>query len=234
MRRRGPAWLGPEHTFPPAETAGAGGLLAIGGDLAPGRLLAAYRHGIFPWPWSEAEPMLWWCPDPRSVLYPAGMRVTRSLEQRIRSRRFDVKLDTAFGETVEGCAATRRKDSGAETWITDGMRDAYVRLFELGHAHSAEAWREGKLAGGLYGVALGGVFFGESMFHRETDASKVALVLLVRQLARWGFRLVDCQLETPHLKSLGARTVPRKRFLAELAAAIDLPNRPGPWRFDPA
>jgi len=234
MRRRGPVWLGPEHEFPPAESAGPGGILAIGGDLAPGRLLAAYRKGIFPWPWDEAEPMLWWCPDPRFVLYPDELRVSRTLGQRTRSARFDVRLDTAFAEVVEGCAATPRRDSGTETWITTAMKEAYVRLHELGHAHSAEAWRGGKLAGGLYGVALGQVFFGESMFHRETDASKVAFVRLVRQLASWGFRLVDCQLETPHLRSFGARALPRRRFLAELREALAQPSRPGPWTFDPA
>jgi leucyl/phenylalanyl-tRNA--protein transferase len=232
MRRRGPVWLGPEHEFPPAESAGPHGLLAVGGDLAPGRLLAAYRHGIFPWPWEDAQPMLWWCPDPRCVLYPDALRVTKSLEQRLRSGRFDVRLDTAFVETVEGCVATPRRGSGTETWITEEMKDAYARLHELGHAHSAEAWREGKLVGGLYGVALGGVFFGESMFHRETDASKIAFVRLVRQLATWGFRLVDCQLETPHLESLGAKAVPRRRFLAELGEALALPDPSGPWRFD--
>jgi leucyl/phenylalanyl-tRNA--protein transferase len=234
MRRRGPVWLGSRIEFPLPESAGPGGLLAVGGDLSPERLLAAYRRGIFPWPWAETGPMLWWCPDPRFVLYPDGLRVSRSLEQRIRSRRFNVRLDTAFAEVVEGCAATPRRDSGAETWITAEMRDAYVRLHALGHAHSAEAWRDGRLVGGLYGVALGGVFFGESMFHKETDASKVAFACLVRQLARWGFRLVDCQLETPHLASLGARAVPRKRFLAELAGLLALPNRRGPWRFDPS
>jgi len=150
---------------------------------------------------------------------------------RTRSARFDVRLDTAFAEVVEGCAATPRRDSGTETWITTAMKEAYVRLHELGHAHSAEAWRGGKLAGGLYGVALGQVFFGESMFHRETDASKVAFV---RQLASWGFRLVDCQLETPHLRSFGARALPRRRFLAELREALAQPSRPGPWTFDPA
>jgi len=234
MRRRGPVWLGPRMDFPPVECAGPGGLLAVGGDLSPERLLAAYRRGIFPWPWSEAEPMLWWCPDPRFVLHPADLRVSRSLEQRIRSGRFEVRLDTAFEEVVDGCASTPRRDSGTETWITADMREAYIRLHALGHAHSAEAWRKGKLVGGLYGVALGAAFFGESMFHTETDASKVAFVRLVRQLATWGFRLVDCQLETPHLSRLGARGVPRKRFLAELANSLALPNREGRWRFDPA
>jgi len=233
VRRRGPVWLGPRIGFPPAESAGPEGLLAVGGDLSPERLLAAYRQGIFPWPWSRSEPMLWWCPDPRFVLYPDELRVSRSLEQRVRSLRFDVRLDTAFSDTVEGCAATPRRDSGTETWITPEMKDAYVRLHRLGHAHSAEAWRDGRLVGGLYGVGLGKVFFGESMFHRETDASKVVLVRLVRQLAAWGFRLVDCQLETPHLASLGARAVPRRRFLEELAEHTALPNREGPWRLDP-
>jgi leucyl/phenylalanyl-tRNA--protein transferase len=178
--------------------------------------------------------MLWWCPESRCVLYPDDLRVTRSLEQRIRSKRFDVRLDTAFQETIDACATTPRRSSGTDTWITPEIADAYVRLHAMGHAHSAEAWRDGRLVGGLYGVALGSVFFGESMFHRETDASKVAFVRLVRQLAAWGFRFVDCQLETAHLRSLGARVMPRKRFLRELAESVALPNRAGPWRFDPA
>jgi leucyl/phenylalanyl-tRNA--protein transferase len=178
--------------------------------------------------------MLWWCPDPRFVLYPPELHVSRSLAHRVRSRRFEVRLDTAFAQVVDGCATTPRAGTGTETWISPEMKAAYVRLHELGHAHSAECWRDGELRGGLYGVALGTVFFGESMFHRETDASKVALVRLVRQLRDWGFRLVDCQLETDHLKSLGARAIPRRRFLAELEEALKAPSRPGPWRFDEA
>jgi len=232
VRWRGPVWLGDDTEFPPVEHAGPGGLLAIGGDLAPERLLAGYRRGIFPWPWYEDEPMLWWCPDPRFVLYPADLRVSKSLAQRIRSGRFEVRLDTAFAAVVDGCATTPRPVSGTGTWITPEMKDAYVRLHELGHAHSAESWLDGELVGGLYGVAIGGVFFGESMFHLRADASKVAFVALVRQLEQWGFPLVDCQLETPHLASLGARAIPRPRFLAELEQALALPNRPGPWRLE--
>jgi len=232
VRWRGPVWLGKKIEFPPPETAGPGGLLAIGGDLAPERLLEGYRHGIFPWPWYENEPMLWWSPDPRSVLYPADLHVSRSLAQRIRSGRFEIRLDTAFADVVDGCAGTARPVSGTETWITPEMKAAYVRLHELGHSHSAESWLDGELVGGLYGVALGGVFFGESMFHRKPDASKVAFVALVRQLERWGFPLIDCQLDTPHLASLGARAIPRRRFLAELREALELPNHGVPWRFD--
>jgi len=233
MRRwRGPVWLDDESLdFPPPERAGEGGLLAIGGDLRPERLLAAYRHGVFPWPWYEHQPMLWWCPDPRFVLYPTELRVSRSLAQRLRSDRFDVRLDTAFAAVVESCATTPRRE-GPGTWITPAMHDAYVRLHELGYAHSVESWRDGELCGGLYGVALGGVFFGESMFHRAADASKVAFVTLVRQLHTWGFRLIDCQLETAHLASLGARAVPRALFLSQLESALALPSRPGPWRFE--
>jgi leucyl/phenylalanyl-tRNA--protein transferase len=225
--RRGPVWLGPGIDFPPPERAGPGGLLAIGGDLSPERLLAAYRQGIFPWPSSEDEPMLWWCPDPRFVLYPGGLRVSRSLEQRIRSGRFEVRLDTGFAEVIDACASTPRPDDG--TWITPEIREGYLRLHELGHAHSAESRRDGKLVGGLYGVALGGAFFGESMFHRESDASKVAFVHLVRQLASWGFRLIDCQLETEHIGRFGAHPIPRERFLRELEEALKLPGRAGPW-----
>ena len=230
---KGPFWLGGKLEFPPVALAGDGGLLAIGGDLSPERVLLAYRCGIFPWPWYEGQPMLWWCPDPRFVLCPAGIHVSRSLAQRLRSGRFDVTLDTAFADVVAGCAETERPDEGG-TWITREMREAYERLHRLGHAHSVESWRDGKLVGGLYGIAIGGVFFGESMFFREADASKVAFVTLVRQLDAWGFRLVDCQMETGHLSRFGATTVSRSAFLQRLEEFLRLPNRPGPWRFDSA
>jgi leucyl/phenylalanyl-tRNA--protein transferase len=205
------------------------GLIAVGGDLSPERLLEAYRRGIFPWPDRERGPLPWFCPDPRFVLYPSELRVSRSLRQRARSGRYEVRLDTAFADVVAACAAAPRPGQRG-TWITRAMAAAYADLHALGWAHSAESWRGGRLVGGVYGVALGGAFFGESMFHRETDASKVALVALVGQLRRWGFRLVDCQMPTDHLARFGARAVPRARFLAELEDALALPDRPGSWR----
>jgi len=230
-RWQGPLWLGDSLEFPPAETAGDGGLLALGGDLSVERLLVAYRRGIFPWPWYENQPMFWWCPDPRFALYPDALHVPKSLEQRVRSGRFDVRLDTCFEEVIQGCARAPRPDD-AGTWITPEMIDAYCELHRLGYAHCAESWLDGELVGGLYGVSLGGVFFGESMFYRVADASKVAFVRLVRQLVAWGFGLVDCQLETAHLARFGAQDVPRRRFLSELPDLLALPNRTGPWRFD--
>jgi leucyl/phenylalanyl-tRNA--protein transferase len=217
--------------FPPVETALAdpNGLLAMGGDLSPGRLLDAYRHGIFPW-FNPGEPILWWSPDPRMVLAPGEIRVTRSLAKRIRNAGFEVRLDTAFVEVMRACAAPREGAGG--TWISPAMVAAYTRLHQAGYAHSVETWREGRLAGGLYGVAIGRMFYGESMFSREPDASKVALVRLARQLQQWDFGLIDCQMETSHLASLGAHTMPRAEFTARLADLVNLPHRPGPWHFD--
>ncbi len=218
MDRRGPFLLDETVGFPPAELAAEGGLLAVGGALTTEWLVEAYRSGIFPWPWGEDEPMLWWCPDPRLVLYPGELTVSRSLRQRVRSGRFDVRYDTAFREVMEACAAVSRRDEPG-TWITAAMIDAYTRLFELGIAHSAEAWRDGRLVGGLYGLRLGRAFFGESMFHIESDASKVAFVELVRRLESEGCDLIDCQMETDHLLRFGARPIPRARFLGEISAA---------------
>jgi leucyl/phenylalanyl-tRNA--protein transferase len=217
--------------FPPVETAlrEPNGLLAMGGDLTLARLLDAYRHGIFPW-FNPGEPILWWSPDPRMVLVPAEVRVTRSLARRMRNAGFELRVDTAFVEVMRGCAAPR--DGAAGTWISPAMVAAYSRLFEAGYAHSVETWRDGALVGGLYGVAIGRMFYGESMFSREPDASKVALVRLACQLQRWEFGLIDCQMETPHLASLGARTWPRAAFTATLEELINLPHRPGPWNFD--
>ena len=218
--------------FPPVETALAdpNGLLAMGGDLSPARLLDAYRHGIFPW-FNPGEPILWWSPDPRMVLVPGEVRVTRSLARRLRNAGFELRVDTAFAEVMRACAAPREGAGG--TWISPAMVAAYTRLFEAGYAHSVETWRDGQLVGGLYGVAIGRMFYGESMFSREPDASKVALVRLARQLQRWQFGLIDCQMETPHLASLGARTIPRAGFTARLAELVNLPHLPGPWLFDP-
>ncbi|MCD6705766.1 MAG: leucyl/phenylalanyl-tRNA--protein transferase [Thiobacillus sp.] len=217
--------------FPAVETALAdpNGLLAMGGDLSVGRLLDAYRHGIFPW-FNPGEPILWWSPDPRMVLVPGEIRVARSLAKRIRNGGFELRVDTAFAEVMRACAAPREGAGG--TWISPAMIAAYTRLFEAGWAHSMETWRDGQLVGGLYGVAIGRMFYGESMFSREPDASKVALVRLAQQLQRWEFGLIDCQMETPHLASLGARTLPRAAFTARLAELVNLPHRPGPWNFD--
>ena len=217
--------------FPPVETALAdpNGLLAMGGDLSPTRLLDAYRHGIFPW-FNPGEPILWWSPDPRMVLVPGEIRVTRSLAKRMRNAGFEVRLDTAFVEVMRACAAPREGAGG--TWISPAMVAAYTRLFDVGYAHSVETWHAGRLVGGLYGVAIGRMFYGESMFSREPDASKVALVRLARQLQHWNFGLIDCQMETPHLASLGAHTMPRAEFTARLAELVNLPHHPGPWHFD--
>ncbi|OAI19898.1 leucyl/phenylalanyl-tRNA--protein transferase [Methylomonas koyamae] len=204
----------PEQAFPPLHKAlkEPNGLLAFGGCLSPKRIVNAYRHGAFPW-FNPGEPILWWSPDPRLVLFPEHLQVSRSLAKTLRKGRFEVRYDTAFKEVIAACAAPR-SDSGG-TWITDDMCRAYQTLHHLGIAHSCEAWRDGKLAGGLYGLAIGRVFFGESMFHRETDASKVAFVDLVERLSAWGYRLIDCQARSEHLLSLGAEEIPRQRF-AEL------------------
>jgi leucyl/phenylalanyl-tRNA--protein transferase len=191
------------------------GLLAIGGSLAPDCLLRAYRRGIFPW-FEDGQPILWWSPDPRLVLFPERLRVSRSLRKTLRNGGFQVSFDRGFSAVIRACGEPRAP--GAGTWITTEMIDAYERLHRLGHAHSVEVWHEGKLVGGLYGVAIGRVFFGESMFHRRTDASKVAFVALVRQLSAAGFEMIDCQMETAHLRSLGAETLPRAEFVERLAA----------------
>ena len=217
--------------FPPVETAlrEPNGLLAMGGDLSPERLLDAYRHGIFPW-FNPGEPILWWSPDPRMVLVPGEIRVSRSLAKRIRNAGFEVRLDTAFIDVMRACAEPREGAGG--TWISPAMIAAYTRLHQAGYAHSVETWHDGRLVGGLYGVSIGRMFYGESMFSREPDASKVALVRLTRQLQQWEFGLIDCQMETAHLASLGARTMPRATFTVRLAELVNLPHLPGPWRFD--
>jgi leucyl/phenylalanyl-tRNA--protein transferase len=217
--------------FPPVETAltDPNGLLAMGGDLSMECLLDAYHHGIFPW-FNPGDPILWWSPDPRMVLVPGEIRVTRSLAKRVRNAGFELRVDTAFADVMRACAAPREDADG--TWISPAMIAAYTRLFNGGYAHSVETWLDGKLVGGLYGVAIGRMFYGESMFSREADASKVALVRLARQLQRWEFGLIDCQMETAHLASLGARTIPRAAFTARLAELVNLPHHPGPWHFD--
>jgi len=204
-------------------------LLAAGADLSPARLLEAYARGIFPW-FGDDDPVLWWSPDPRMVLYGAELRVSRSLRRVIRSGRFRVTMDTAFTAVMAGCAEPRPGQEG--TWITAEMTEAYTRLARLGYAHSVEAWVDDSLAGGLYGVAIGRMFFGESMFARETDASKVAFAHLVRQLERWQMPMLDCQMSTPHLASLGARDISRSDFTREVRRLITQPAVRGPWRFD--
>ena len=225
-------FLTPADPFPPVHTAlkDPNGLLAAGADLSPERLIDAYSRGIFPW-FSEDEPLLWWSPDPRMVLRVGERHVSRSLRRRIRAKTYTVTTDTRFAEVMAGCAGPRRAADG--TWITGGMIDAYTRLHDLGHAHSIEAWRDGELAGGLYGVAVGRMFFGESMFTRHPDASKVAIVHLACQLERWGFEMIDCQMTTSHLLSLGAREIPRSEFLRDVRRLIALPAVPSPWRVDP-
>ena len=217
--------------FPPVDSASPEGLLAVGGDLRPERLLEAYRHGIFPW-YSDDQPILWWSPDPRTVLFPDKLHISRSLKRSLRPGLFNVTLDRCFRDVMQHCAGPRPQYPDGGTWITAEMLKAYTRFHELGYAHSVETWQEGQLVGGLYGVALGGAFFAESMFARTSDASKVALVSLVRQLQAWGFRLMDCQQSSPHVMALGAETIPRRDFLNHLAAALTLPERRGHWQFD--
>ena len=221
-------WLGPGEAFPPAERAlkDPNGLLAAGGDLSPARLLEAYRRGIFPW-YSGDEPLLWWSPDPRLVLYCAELKVSRSLSKSARNKGYELRIDTAFRDVLQGCAGPR-PDSGG-TWLGEDMRKAYLALHRAGHAHSFETWRRGELVGGLYGVALGRMFYGESMFSRATDASKVALLGLAAELVRRGFPLIDCQVRTPLLVSLGAREIARRSFLREIAALVHYDEAPGKW-----
>jgi leucyl/phenylalanyl-tRNA--protein transferase len=228
-------WLPPDILFPPVELAltepdGPNGLLAAGGDLSPERILAAYRRGIFPW-YSAGEPILWWSPDTRMVLFPAELKISRSLAKTLRNKLYEVTLDTDFGAVIAACAETPR-DGQQGTWISAEMQAAYSRLHELGHAHSVEVWMEGKLAGGLYGVALGRAFYGESMFSRRRDASKIALAHLCLYLQRHGFGIIDCQMETTHLATLGARPIPRSEFVALLRRLAMADFSPGRWPAD--
>ena len=218
------------HTFPDPMDAEPTGLLAVGGDLHPGRVLAAYRRGIFPW-FSAGQPILWWSPDPRSVLDIRDFRVQRSLAKRVRQRPYTITLDTAFPEVVQACASAPRPEQDG-TWITPDMERCYTALHRAGHAHSVEAWRGDELVGGLYGVVVGTMFCGESMFARASDASKIGFVHLVRQLERWGFETVDCQMRTEHLARFGAREIPRADFLQALRGRSQQALRPGPWTFD--
>jgi leucyl/phenylalanyl-tRNA--protein transferase len=221
-------WLDKDAPFPPLRRAlrEPNGLLAAGGDLSPGRLLDGYRRGIFPW-FSDGDPILWWSPDPRMVLFPSEFKVSRSLAKTLRNRRYEVRFDSAFAEVIASCAAPRKGEPG--TWIGGEMVAAYEELHRLGHAHSVETWIDADLAGGLYGVAIGGVFFGESMFSRARDASKIALAALVGRLKDEGVGLIDCQMHTRHLETLGAREVPRARFSRLLEELIHYPRSPGTW-----
>ena len=221
-------WLERDTPFPTVSSAlkDPNGLLAAGADLSSERLLEAYRHGIFPW-FSEGDPILWWSPDPRMILFPAELKISRSLGKVLRNRSYETRFDSAFDEVLAGCAAPRKGAPG--TWISDAMIEAYRSLQRLGYAHSVETWIDGKLAGGLYGVAMGRVFFGESMFSRSRDASKIALAALVAHLESAGFGLIDCQMHTRHLETLGAREIPRRRFSRLLEELVNYPHSPGSW-----
>ncbi len=230
-------WLGPAPVFPPVEHAleNPNGLLAAGGDLSPRRLIAGYQRGIFPW-FSAGDPILWWAPNPRTILFPERMKISRSLGKTLRRGGYTVRLDSDFPAVMAGCAAPRGAEGG--TWITPEMAAAYQRLHQLGFAHSVETWIDGELAGGLYGVALGRVFFGESMFSRRTDASKIALAHLCRFLEARAFGVIDCQMNTAHLASLGAEEICREQFVRLLASytesALHPDYAPGPWPADGA
>ena len=227
-------WLNPGDAFPHASNAlvDPNGLVCAGLELTAQRVLAAYERGIFPW-YSEGQPVLWWSPDPRMVLFPEHFTLHRSLKKTLRNTDYEIRVDQHFEDVMRGCAELRPDQGG--TWITDSIVAAYSQLHQMGVAHCVECWIDGELAGGLYGIALGKVFFGESMFMRRTDASKIAFAHLVIQLARWGFELIDCQQETEHLASFGARPIPREKFLQALARLIhsdaSVP-RTGRWRFD--
>ena len=212
-----------ELLFPPPHLAEEGGLLAVGGDLSEERLLLAYSSGIFPW-YSDDEPILWWSPDPRLVLYPNELNVSASLRKVLKKGTFHVTLDTAFPQIITACASIRES-----TWIVDDMIRAYCRLHESGYAHSVEVWQDGELAGGLYGVSLGRCFFGESMFSRRSNASKVALYHLVEHVKALHFDLIDCQVTSDHLLRLGAREIPRRQFLAEIKQSLKSPTLKGKW-----
>lgn len=218
----------PNQRFPNVDLALAepDGLLAIGGCLSSGRLINAYRQGIFPW-YSEGDPILWWSPNPRLVVYPEKLYISRSLKKTIRKERFDVTFDQAFPRVMQYCAGPRNKESG--TWITRDIFHAYTKLHQEGIAHSCETWLDGELVGGLYGVAIGKVFFGESMFHTKTDASKVAFCSLVKQLSLWGFKLIDCQVHTDHLISLGAEEISRRQFSSLLKQYCPNPPSHHAW-----
>ncbi|HED18560.1 MAG TPA: leucyl/phenylalanyl-tRNA--protein transferase [Gammaproteobacteria bacterium] len=229
-----PYWIepgDPDLTFPDVSLAlrEPDGLLAVGGDLTSRRILSAYRHGVFPW-YSDKQPILWWSPDPRTVIFPARLKISRSLRKTLRSAHFEVTMNRAFPDVIKACAEPRPGSNG--TWITAAMADAYSELHTRGSAHSVECWLDGRLAGGLYGIAIGRVFFGESMFSRETDASKVAFSWLVRHLSRRGFGLIDCQVYSAHLASLGAEEIARADFVSHLDTLCETDDASGLRAFD--
>jgi len=223
-------WLpdDPESSFPPLEQAliEPDGLLAAGGDLSPGRLINAYQHGVFPW-FNEGEPILWWSPDPRCILYPEKLKISRSLKKTLNRKPFEIRMDTCFAEVVKACAAPRTKQAG--TWITDDMFNAYINMHELGYAHSVECWQDGELVGGLYGIAMGQIFFGESMFSKQSNASKVALVHLCEYLQQHDFKLIDSQVHTEHMESMGAEMIPRTEFEGLVKKYAKQKNKPEIW-----
>ncbi|WP_455381893.1 leucyl/phenylalanyl-tRNA--protein transferase [Salinispira pacifica] len=213
--------------FPSPDQATGEGILGVGGNLSPGMLLSAYSQGVFPW-FSPGDPILWWCPDPRFVLFPDKLHISRSMRRVLRRREFSVSFDRMFRRVIEACSATPRPGQRG-TWITDEMIESYSKLHELGYAHSVEVSLNGELVGGLYGVSLGSCLFGESMFARVSNASKVGFVYLVQVLKQQGFSLIDSQVHTDHLESLGAEDIPRERYLSLLAAALEAPTRRGNW-----
>lgn len=237
----GPYWLEPDSDpalFPDPAFAleEPDGLLAVGGDLSPARLLNAYRQGIFPW-YSEGQQILWWSPNPRAVLYPEQLKISRSLQKNLRKRPFRVTMDTTFAQVIAKCSESRIDKDGSQsgTWITEEMKQAYIELHRIGFAHSVECWEGEELVGGLYGVSMGKVFFGESMFARRSDASKIGFAHLVKQLTTWGFALIDCQVHSEHLASLGAVDIPRDNFLELLDHHCDpFEAHQGPWQLDDA
>lgn len=216
--------------FPDPEDADPDGLLAVGGDLSPQRLLTAYSNGIFPW-YAEDSPILWWSTNPRLVIVPDEFHVPRSLRRTLNKGAFSFTMDTQFEAVIRACACCPRPEQDG-TWIVDEMVDAYIALHEVGYAHSVETWQDGELVGGLYGVSLGSVFFGESMFYRVPDASKAAFVVFVEQVKQWGFSLIDCQQTTDHLLRFGARELQRFRFLAMLREGMETPTREGLWQLE--
>ncbi len=218
-----------QYAFPPLEAASPEGLLAVGGDLNPQRLLSAYRQGIFPW-YSAGQPILWWSPDPRAILYPAQVRISRSLRKKLRQRNFTITSDTVFQDVIKRCAEPRPEQPG--TWITAEMKSAYTALHQLGHAHSIETWLGSQLVGGLYGITIGKAFFGESMFSRVSDASKAALVSLASLLAAQDYHFIDCQVASAHLESLGAQSIPRLHFTQQLADAVNCEPDPRIWNLE--
>lgn len=221
-------WLDEDLHFPHPELANEDGIIAIGGDLSTPRLLLAYELGIFPW-FNPGDPIIWWSPDPRCVLFPDELKVSKSMRPIFNQKKFHITFDQAFVEVVKNCKLTERKGQDGGTWITDDMFIAYCRLHDEGVAHSVEVWQEGKLVGGLYGLAIGKIFFGESMFSKVSNSSKVGFITLVRFLVEKGFHLIDCQQETAHLKSLGARSIPRKDFLTILEKNQTEPYEFGAW-----